>query len=240
MCIYVSIRLSVWTCTRKGTYMCMFRQTDGYMCMFCRITVHFFFWISIFILLMLPRICAGSPKAMQQVDIVQSRMSLRCSRGKCNYVLAPSCAHSLLEKKVTIIFFLFSAPSLCPQSNVQVSTADNLWKQFRPDKMFSRECLHVQTRISLRCSRKKCSVSFSAPICVLNHLLLVSSADNLFKQLGPRADPAKLSCENGAHVKSRMSLRCWRGKFFFIFFKCTFLFFVSSFLSTIIYSVLLK
>ena len=65
---------------------------------------------------------------------------------------------------------------------------------------------------------KKCSVSFSAPICVLNHLLLVSSADNLFKQFGPGSDSAKLSCENGAHVKSRMSLRCWRGKcFFFIF-----------------------
>ena len=155
---------------------------------------------------------------MQQVDIVQSRMSLRCSRGKCNYILAPSCAHSLLEKKVNIIFFFFSVPSLCcPQSNVQVSTADNLWKQFRPDKMFSRECAHVQTRISLRCSRKKCSVSFSAPICVLNHLLLVSSADNLFKRLGPRSDPAKLSCENVAHVKSRMSLRCWGGKFFFFF-----------------------
>ena len=56
---------------------------------------------------MLLRICAGSPKAMQQVDIVQSRMSLRCSRGKCNYVLTPSCAHSLLEKKVNIIFFYF-------------------------------------------------------------------------------------------------------------------------------------
>ena len=146
------------------------------------------------------------------------------------------CAFATREESQHYIF-LFSAPSLCPQSNVQVSTANNLWKQFRPDKMFSRECLHVQTRISLRCSRKKCSVSFSAPICVLNHLLLVSSADNLFKQLGPRADPAKLSCKNGAHVKSRMSHRCWRGIFFF---KCTFLLFVSSFLSTIIYSVLLK
>ena len=122
------------------------------------------------------------------------------------------------------------------------------------------------------------------------HLLLVSSADNLFKQLGPRSDPAKLSCKNGAHVKSRMSLRCWRGKSFFFFFffsvhisvlqlpqlfystefscrntlrlsavsyqhsllkRKVFLFFqrpshsvrfffVSSFLSTIIYSVLLK
>ena len=56
---------------------------------------------------MLPRIYAGSPKAMQQVDIVQSRMSLRCSRGKCNYILAPSCAHSLLEKKINIIFLFF-------------------------------------------------------------------------------------------------------------------------------------
>ena len=80
--------------------------------------------------------------------------------------------------------FLFSAPSVCPQSNVQVSTADNLWKQFRPDKMFSRECLLLQTRISLRCSRK----TFPAPISVLYHLLLVSSADNLFKQLGRRSD----------------------------------------------------
>ena len=81
---------------------------------------------------------------------------------------------------------------------------------------------------------KKCSVSFSAPICVLNHLLLVSSADNLFKRLGPRSDPAKLSCENGAHVKSRVSLRCWGGKFFFFFFKCAFLFFnfLSYFYST--------
>ena len=55
---------------------------------------------------------------------------------------------------------------------------------------------------------------FSAPISVLYHLLLVSSADNLFKQLEPRSDYAKLSCENGLHVKSPMSLRCWRGKFF--------------------------
>ena len=69
--------------------------------------------------------------------------------------------------------------------------------------------------------QEKCSVSFSAPICVLNHLLLVSSADSLFKPLGPRSNPAKHSCENGAHSKSRMSLRCWRG-ILFLFFKRTF------------------
>ena len=73
--------------------------------------------------------------------------------------------------------------------------------------------------------KKKCSVSFPAPICVLNHLLLVSSTDSLFKQLGPRSDPAKLSCENGAHSKSRMSFATGKEIFFFLFFKCTFLFF---------------
>ena len=154
-------------------------------------------------------------------------MSLLCLRGKYYYILAPrsvqSCARfccflygsgyycetALIEKKVNIIIFVFSAPSLCPQSNVQVSTSDNLWKQFRRDKMFSRECLHVQTHTSLCCLRKKCYVSFSAPISVLNHLLLVSSAGNLFKQLAPRSGPVKLSCENGAHVKSHMREECF-------------------------------
>ena len=148
--------------------MCMYAQKLqlthilSYNCPLLLLNIHLIF-------LMLPRICTDSPKAMQQVDIVQSRMSLRCSRGKCNYVLAPSCAHSLLEKKVNIIFFsiLCSAPSLCPQSYVQVSTADNLWKQFRPDKMFSRECLHVQTRISLRCSRKNVLFLFPRPFVSL-------------------------------------------------------------------------
>ena len=87
-----------------------------------------------------------------------------------------------------------------------------------------RECVHVQTRISLRCSRKNVLFLFQRPfVSLIICYYIVSSADNLFKQLGPRSDPAKLSCENGAHVKSRMSLRCWRGKF--LFFKCTFLLF---------------
>ena len=34
--------------------------------------------------------------------------------------------------------FLFSASSLSPQSTIQVSSADKLCKQFRPDKMFLR------------------------------------------------------------------------------------------------------
>ena len=189
---------------------------------------------------MLPRICTSSPKAMQQVDIVQSRMSIRCSRGKCNYVLAPSCAHSLLEKKVNIIFFYFQPLVYVHNQMYKCRLLITFENSSGPTKC-SRENACICRLVSAFAAReKKCSVPFSALICVLNHLLLVSSADSLFKQLGPRSDPVKLSCENGAHSKSRMSLCCWRGKFFFLFFKCTFLFFVSSFLSTIIYSVLLK
>ena len=86
----------------------------------------------------------------------------------------------------------------------------------------SRENVCMCRLVSAFAAREKMFCFFFSPICILNHLLLVSSADNLFKQLGPRSDPAKLSCENGAHVKSRMSLRCWR---IFLFFKCAFLFF---------------
>ena len=156
---------------------------------------------------MLPLICAGSPKAMQQIDIVQSRMSLRCSRGKCNYILAPSCAHSLLEKKFNIFQSLVYVYNQMYKCRLLI-TFD--------DKMFPRECLHVLTRISLRCS-----VSFSAPLCVLKNLLLVWSADNLFcKQLGSRSESAKLSCENGAHGKSRMHSLLER-RFFFYFISYT-------------------
>ena len=174
---------------------------------------------------MLPRICAGSPMAMQQVDIVQSRMSLHCSREKCNYIVVPSCAHSLLEKKVNIIFFFFQPLVYVHNQMYKCWLLITFENSSGPTKS-SRENACMYRLVSAFAAREKCSVSFSAPICVLNHLLLVSSADNLFKQLGPRSDPAKLSCENGAHVKSRMSLRCWRGKcVFFLFFKCTFLFF---------------
>ena len=51
------------------------------------------------------------------------------------------------------------------------------------------------------------------------YLLLVSSAGNLFKQLAPRSGPVKLSCKNGAHVKSHMREEC----FFCFVFKRTFL-----------------
>ena len=165
-------------------------------------------------------------------------MSLRCSRGKCNYVLAPSCAHSLLEKKVNIIFFYFQPLVYVHNQMYKCRLLITFENNSGPTKC-SRENACMCRLVSAFAAREKMFCFFSAPICVLNHLLLVSSADNLFKQLGPRADPAKLTCENGAHVKSRMSLPCWRGKFF-LFFKCTFLFFISSFLSTIIYSVWLK
>ena len=41
---------------------------------------------------------------------------------------------SLLEKKVNIIIFLFSASSLCPQSTVQVSSAETFENISDPTK----------------------------------------------------------------------------------------------------------
>ena len=82
---------------------------------------------------------------------------------------------------------------------------------------------------------RKCSVSFSAPICVLNHLLLVSSADNLSQGRPGKTFLRKWRACEVPHEPSLLER-----KVFLFFFKCTFLFFVSSFLSTIIYSVLLK
>ena len=117
---------------------------------------------------MLPRICAGSPKAMQQVDIVQSRMSLRCSRGKCNYVLAPSCAHSLLEKKVNIIFFYFQPLVYVHNQMYKCRLLITFENSSGPTKC-SRENACMCRLVSAFAAReKKCSVSFSAPICVLN------------------------------------------------------------------------
>ena len=69
---------------------------------------------------------------MQQVDIVQSRMSFRCSSLERKILLYYSakicpivCAFATREESQNYNF-LFSAPCVCPQSNVQVSTADNL------------------------------------------------------------------------------------------------------------------
>ena len=130
-------------------------------------------------------------------------MSLRYSRGKRNYILAPrsvqSCGHSLLEKKVNIIIFFFSAPSLMYKRRLLITFENSSG----PTKC-SREKACMCRLVPAFAAREK--MFFSAPIYVLNHLLLVSSADNLFKQLRPRSDSAKLSCENGAHVKSRIYL----------------------------------
>ena len=105
MCTHIHTYVSTCISFSVLLYVCMYAQKLqlthilSYNCPLLLLNIHLIF-------LMPPRICTDSPKAMQQVDIVQSRMSLRCSRGKCNYVLAPSCAHSL-EKKVNIIFFYF-------------------------------------------------------------------------------------------------------------------------------------
>ena len=74
---------------------------------------------------MLPQICAGSPKAMQQVDFVQSNEPLLFERKMLLCFSAILWAFATREESQRYIF-LFSVPCLCPQSNVQVSTADNL------------------------------------------------------------------------------------------------------------------
>ena len=71
-------------------YMRMYAQKPQLTPILSYLEMHIFFWISIFILLMLLRICAGSPEAMQLTekshDIVQSPMNLCCSREKCDYI----------------------------------------------------------------------------------------------------------------------------------------------------------
>ena len=92
--MFLSVFLSLCTCA------CMQTHILSYNCPLLLLNIHLHLTYA-------PANLRSSPKAMQQVDIVQSRMNLRFSRGKCNYILAPSCAHSLLEKKVNIIFFYF-------------------------------------------------------------------------------------------------------------------------------------
>ena len=137
---------------------------------------------------MIPRICAGSPNAMQQVDIVQSRMSFRCSRGKFYYILAPrsvqSCAHSLLKKKVKIIIFFFQ-PLVYVHNQMYTCRLLMTFENSSDPTKCSRENACICRLVSAFATREK---TFSEPISVLYHLLLVSSANDFFKQLGPRSD----------------------------------------------------
>ena len=122
------------------------------------------------------------------------------------------------RRKSTLYFFFYFQPLVYVHNQMYKCRLLITFENSSGPTKCSRENACMCRLVSAFTAREKNVLFFfSAPICVLNHLLLVSSADNLFKQLGPRADPAKLSCENGAHVKSRMSFRCWRGKFFFIF-----------------------
>ena len=137
---------------------------------------------------MIPQICTCSPRAMQQVDIVQSQMSFRCSRGKFYYIIAPksvqSCAHSLLEKKVKIIIYFFQPLVYVHNQMYKCRLLITFENSSGPTKC-SRENACFCRLVSAFAAREK---TFSAPIYVLYHLLLVSSADNLFKQLGRRSD----------------------------------------------------
>ena len=110
---------------------------------------------------------------MQQVDIVQSRMSLHCSRGKCNYILAPSCAHSLLEKKANITFSFFQPLVYVHNQMYKCRLLITFENSSGPTKS-SHENACMCRLVSAFAAREKCSVSFSAPICVFNLLLSLS------------------------------------------------------------------
>ena len=128
-------------------------------------------------------LCSKMQQVSKPQDIVQSRMRLHCSSGKCYYIF--NLRYS--RRKCYISF----GPSI------------------KPDKTFLRECAHVQSCICLRYSRGKCVISFFSAISVFNYLLLVSSPDNLFKQLGPRSGSTMRmrACE-----VSFEPFCCWRGQ----------------------------
>ena len=85
------------------------------------------------------------------------------------WVFLRDCAHepSLLEKKVNIINLFFQLPVYVHNHLYKCRPLITFEKKFRPVKIFLRECVHVQSHISLRCSRGKCYISFTVPILSL-------------------------------------------------------------------------
>ena len=158
---------------------------------------------------MLPRICAGSPKAMQQVDIVQSQMSLRCSRGKCNYILAPSCAHSLLEKKVNIIFFFFQPLVYVHNQMYKCRLLITFENSSGPTKC-SRKNACMCRLVSAFAAQKKNLFLFQRPFVSL--IIPVRPGKTFLRKWRAFEVP---------HEPSLLE----RKVYFFLFFKCTFLFF---------------
>ena len=95
------------------------------------------------------------------------------------------------RRKYCVSFF---SAHLYSQSSVVVSSADNLCKQFAGRTKRYCENARMCSLISAFATREENVISFfNAHICPYN-LLLVSTAHNLFKQLGPRSGPT-ISCE---------------------------------------------
>ena len=110
------------------------------------------------------------------------------------------------RRKWTLYFSFFNAQFMC---TITVLSADNLWKQFRPDKMFLRECVHVQSRIGIRCSRGKFYILFQR----LSATSVVRWQP--FQTARSQAMPGKTFLRECAFMKSHMSqIHCMRGKCF--------------------------
>ena len=97
---------------------------------------------------------------------------------------------SPLERKVNIFFF--SAPSLCSQLLSKCRLLITFENSSSPTKC-SAENACMCSLVSALAAREE---SVMHVICFSAYLLLVTYADNLFKQLGHNSGPAKLSCEN--------------------------------------------
>ena len=88
--------------------------------------------------------------------------------------------------------FFFSAPSLCLQFLSKCRLLITLENSSGPTKC-SAENACMCSLVSALAPREESVIHV---IFYSAYLLLVASADNLFKQLGHSSGPAKLSCEN--------------------------------------------
>ena len=89
---------------------------------------------------------------------------------------------------------------------------------------YSSGCYCQNGLISLRHLRRQCYISFFRAHLCPKSAVLVSSADNFYKQFRNQIMLDKTFLRKCAHVQSRISLRCSRGKCYISFFQRPFLF----------------
>ena len=126
-----------------------------------------------------------------QICIISCSLCV-CVRACVCYCIAVDIIMSLNYSKGKWTLIFFSAPSLCSQLLSKCRLLITFENSSSPTKC-SAENAYMCSLVSALAAREESVIHvifFSA------YLLLVTSADNLFKQLGHSSDPAKLSCEN--------------------------------------------